>query len=184
MVAHALSTAPARGHSFLELLVTTILLAVLASAVLPLAAVSRKREKEIELRRALREIRIALDMYHDVCRQSVVAKPPTGGGQPSQAQQIVIKVEDDPGRVCWPKDLDLLVEGVETNVARYKLRFLRRIPADPFNTELEERDAYGWKLLSTTDKPDGNVGWNRQNVFDVRSGSESQALDGSFYKEW
>jgi general secretion pathway protein G len=184
MVARTWRPRGERGHSFLELLVTTILLSVLASAVLPLAAVSRKREKEIELRRALREIRVALDMYHEICRQSVVAKPPAGAGTPTQTQQIIIKVEDDPGRTCWPKDLDLLVEGVETNIARYKLRFLRRIPADPFNTDQEERDAYGWKLLSTTDKPDGNVGWNRQNVFDVRSGSMSQALDGSFYKEW
>ena len=157
----------------------------MASAILPVAAVSRKREKEIDLRRALRDMRSALDIYHDLCRQ------PAGGGGPTQGQtqggqvaMIAIKVEDDPDRTCWPKELDLLVDGVETNVPRYKLRFLRNIPRDPFNLRDDENDDHGWNLLSSTDNPEGSVGWNRQNVFDVRSASESQALDGSYYKDW
>ena len=153
----------------------------MASAILPVAAVSRKREKEIELRRALRDIRSALDMYHDLCGQPVG----TGGQvQAGQVAMISIKVEDDPDRTCWPKELDLLIDGIETNIPRYELKFLRRIPRDPFNLTEDEHDSHGWNLLSSTDNPEGSVGWNRQNVFDVRSASESQALDGSYYKEW
>ena len=43
---------------------------------------------------------------------------------------------------------------------------------------------HGWLFRSTTDDPESEGGWNRQNVFDVMSASESQALDGSFYKDW
>ena len=178
-----------RGHSFVELLVTTAVLTVMASAILPIAAVSRKREKEIQLRRALREIRSALDLYHDLCKLPVGGPAPGAGagaqgGAAQQVATVTIKVEDDPDRTCWPKELDLLVEGVETNIPRYELRFLRRIPPDPFNVSGDEHDAHGWNLLSSSDDPEGSVGWNRQNVFDIRSASESQALDGSYYKEW
>src|SRR5688572_14039267 len=165
------------------MLVTSVVLVILASAIVPLAAVNRKREKEFELRSALREIRIGLDMYHEVCLASAGAQGGTGapGGQVSQA---IIKIEDDPGRECWPKELEMLVEGVETNKPRYKMKFLRRIPKDPFNTSDDEHDAFGWMLRSTTDNPESNVGWNKHNVFDVSSASESQALDGSYYKDW
>jgi general secretion pathway protein G len=175
---------PARqssGHTLVEMVVTISVLAIMAAAILPLAAMTRKREKEIQLRSALREIRTGLDAYHDLCKQSAGGAP---SPQPGAAQVLIIKVEDDPGRTCWPKDLDVLVEGVDTNVPRYKLKFLRRIPKDPFNVEDEERDQHGWMLRSTTDRPESNVGWNKQNAFDVHSGSKSEALDGSHYEEW
>lgn len=177
------------GHTFVELLVTAVIMSILAMAALPIAAVSRKREREIELRRALREMRLALDAYHFVCRQST---NPTGGQAqapqgtaPGQGPSVVrIKIEDDPDLTCYPKDLEVLLEGVETNIPRYRLRFLRRIPRDPFNRDDSEHDQFGWALRSTSDRQESNVGWDRRNVFDVRSGSEAQALDGSYYKDW
>ena len=173
----------AAGHTLIEMVVTISVMAILASVILPLAAVTRKREREIELRRALREIRIGIDMYHELC---MVSGGPPQRGQPGAAgsQMITLKIEDDPGRTCFPKELELLVEGVETNVPDYKLKFLRRIPKDPFNSTDDEHDGYGWLLRSTTDDPESEGGWDRKNVFDVRTASESQALDGSYYKEW
>lgn len=170
----------ARGHTLIEMVVTISVLAIMASAILPLAAVSHKRAKEIQLRRALREIRTGLDAYHELCKLSLNQGQP----QPGAEQFLRIKIEDDPGQTCWPKDLDVLVEGVETNIQRHTLKFLRRIPEDPFNRDDDERDQHGWVLASSTQEPDSNVGWNRQNVFDVHSGSESEALDGSRYKDW
>ncbi len=170
-----------RGHTFVELLVTSAILIILASAIVPMASVTRKRQKELELRAALREIRNALDMYHELCRASI------GQGQPQPGPITHLRIalpEGDLNLECWPKELELLVEGIETNIPDYKVKFLRRIPRDPFNVEDDERDAFGWRLRSTTDNPGSSVGWDRQNVFDVSSGSENQALDNSYYKEW
>jgi general secretion pathway protein G len=170
------------GHTFVELLVTMGILAILATAVLPVAAMSRRREKEIELRHALRDIRAALDMYHELCTRRTL-----GGGGGQQAPAPIIQMgppEDDPGMTCWPSDLDVLVHGVKTNIPDYKLRFIRRIPVDPFNRSGEEHDQHGWVLRSSNSDPERSLGWDRTNVFDVRSGSESQALDNSYYGDW
>lgn len=169
----------AMGHTFVELMVTVAILLVLASAALPIASASRQREKEIELRRALREIRLALHTYHQVCRAST-----GGGGTVGGVVSIVqIKIEDDPDLTCYPKKLDVLVEGIETNTADYELKFLRRIPRDPFNVDDDEHDAFGWELISTTDDFERGS-WDRRNVFDVRSASPRRALDGSRYGDW
>lgn len=175
------------GHTFVELLIAMVILAIMAGAVLPVAAISRKRQKEIALRRELRDMRAALDMYHQLCGQQGAGGPPpnpTGGGALTQISQITIRVEDDPDRTCYPKDLDVLIEGVETNIPDYKLKFLRRIPHDPLNVEDDEFDQHGWSLRSTTDRVESEAGWNRRNVFDVHSGSDAQAIDGSYYKTW
>jgi len=181
--------ASARGTTFVELLVTTVILAILATAVLPIAEAARRREQELQLRRALREIRLALDTYHRTClvsgAQHSSGNPSGQGGNARPGQRLVtFTPEDDPDRTCYPKDLDVLVEGVETNIPDYELRFLRSIPKDPFNYDEEEHDGHGWEYRSTTDDPERNLSWDRRNVFDVRSGSEWQALDGSYYKDW
>jgi len=174
------------GHTLIEMVVTISVMAIFASVILPLAAVTRKREKEIELRRALREVRTALDMYHELCLSSGGAARPQTPPQPGAApvEVIQLKIENDPGRTCWPEDLEVLLEGAETQVPRYKLRFLRRVPKDPFNLSEDEHDGHGWVFRSSTDDPERASGWDRQNVFDIRSASESQALDGSFYQDW
>lgn len=176
-----------RGTTLIELVVTAAVLAILATAILPVAAASQRREKEIQLRRTLREIRQALDTYHVLCLQSVgggTQAPPAGAnGDPTQVQTLRLKIENDPDQTCWPKDLDVLIEGVETNVPRHRLKFLRRIPEDPFNVREDEHDQHGWRLRASTDRPDSES-WDRRNVMDVYSGSDYRALDGSRYEDW
>src|SRR4051812_47459728 len=53
------------GYSFVEMLVVTAIILILAAAVMPLAKVTAARQREAELRRALREIRTAVDKYKD-----------------------------------------------------------------------------------------------------------------------
>ena len=151
-----------RGFSFIELLVVTTIILVLAGAVMPLARVTIQRQKEIELRRALREIRTAIDKYKDAVDQGQI------GGTDNQL-----------GSEGYPPDLETLVEGVTAagDASARKLKFLRRIPVDPLTGEAE------WGLRSYQDKPD-STSWGGQNVYDVYTKSEGTALDGTKYREW
>ena len=152
-----------RGYTFVELLVVTALLAILASAVMPLAKVASQRQREIELRRALREMRTAIDHYKDAADQGLI------GGSDLDAR--------DEG---YPEDLDVLVEGVPAAadpMGRRKLKFLRRIPVDPITRTTD------WGKRSYQDRPDSRS-WGGQNVYDVYTTSDGVALDGTNYRDW
>jgi general secretion pathway protein G len=152
----------ADGYSFIELLVVTTIVLILASAVQPLAKVTIQRQKESELRRALRDMRDAIDKFKDAADQGMI--PST---------------ELKAGSEGYPPDLETLVEGVSVanDASGRKLKFLRRVPLDPMTGEAE------WGLRAYQDKPD-TTSWGGQNVFDVRSLSNATALDGSKYKDW
>jgi general secretion pathway protein G len=152
----------ARGYSFVELLIVTTILLILASAIQPLARVTIQRQKESELRRVLRDLREAIDGYYDLAAAGQL--PPT---------------ELKPGNEGYPPDLETLVEGVTINndATGRKVKFLRRIPADPMTGNTK------WELRSYQDKPDATR-WGGQNVFDVRSASDGTALDGTKYRDW
>lgn len=151
----------ARGFTYLELLATILILMILATAVLPTAKVLRKRQKEIELRRALRILRTAVDGYHDAVRQGKI-----GGTD--------VKV----GSEGYPPDLDVLVKGVsQVGKIDVKLKFLRRVPVDPMTNKAE------WGKRCYQDEPD-DTSWCGENVWDVYSLSAAVALDGTKYKEW
>jgi general secretion pathway protein G len=152
----------AGGYSFIELLVVTTIILILASAVQPLARVTIQRQKESELRRALRDMRDAIDKFKDAADQGMI--PST---------------ELKSGSEGYPPDLDILVEGVSVanDASGRKLKFLRRIPIDPMTGEAE------WGQRAYQDKPDATT-WGGQNVFDVRSLSTGAALDGTKYKDW
>lgn len=146
------------GLTLVEVMVTSAVLVVLASAILPLARVSIKRQKEIELRAELREIRRAIDEYKKLADQGLI--------------QLDVDQEGYPG------EIEELIEGVEiVGQVDKKAKFLRRIPKDPFTAERE------WGLRSYQDDFDSTV-WGGQNVFDVYSLSSGTALDGSKYSEW
>ncbi|GAB4166467.1 MAG: type II secretion system protein [Geothermobacteraceae bacterium] len=151
------------GLTLIELVVAMAILAVLAAAVLPMAEVTVKRTKEIELRRSLRLIRTAIDAYKADHDEAV-------------KQKKVLAVIDDPG---YPESLEVLLEPNDWGgLYPYKKRYLRRIPRDPF-------DQYdqGWGLRSLQDDPDSTV-WGGDNVFDVYSQSDGIALDGTPYSSW
>ena len=150
-----------RGFTFIEMIVVTTILLVLASTVMPLAQVTMQRQREAELHRALREMRTALDKFKDAVDQGLI--PST---------------ELEPANEGYPPDLEKLVDGVSVanDASGRKLKFLRRIPVDPMT-----RDE--WGLRSFQDDPDSKS-WGGQNVFDVYTKSEGTALDGTKYRDW
>ncbi len=150
-----------RGFTFIEMIVVTTILLVLASTVMPLAQVTMQRQREAELHRALREMRTALDKFKDAVDQGLI--PST---------------ELEPANEGYPPDLETLVDGVSVanDASGRKLKFLRRVPVDPMT-----RDE--WGLRSYQDDPDSKS-WGGQNVFDVYTKSDGTALDGTKYRDW
>ena len=149
-----------RGLTLLELVVATTMLLILATMALPMARVKVKRDREVQLRWALREMREAIDRYKDACDLKLI--------------------EQDPENECYPKSLDQLVDGVNLvgkPDVQHKVRFLRRIPVDP----MTGRD--DWVFRCIQDEP-GSRFWCGDNVFDVSSSSAGEALDGSRYSDW
>lgn len=152
----------AEGYTFVELLVVATIILILASAVMPLAKVTATRTREAELRRALREMRTAIDKYKDAADLGQI-----GGTE--------LKV----GAENYPPDLDTLVEGVTAanDATGRKLKFLRRVPVDPMTHGTD------WGKRSVQDKAD-STRWGGQNVFDVYTTFDGTALDGTKYKDW
>ena len=150
------------GYTFVELIVVVTLLLILASAAMPLVRVSMRRQKEAELRIALREMRTAIDRYKDASDRGMI-------GGPNQRL----------GSEGYPPDLKTLVEGVAVtgDASGRKLKFLRRVPLDPIMNSTE------WGLRSYQDSPDTSS-WGGQNVFDVYSKAPGRGLDGTPYREW
>jgi general secretion pathway protein G len=161
-IAHPVIRLSQRGYSFIELLVVSAIIIILASAAMPLAKVAATRQREAELRRSLREMRTAIDKYKDAADQGRIS-------------QLELNV----GSEGYPPDLEALVEGVSpaNDATTRKLKFLRRIPIDPMTHKAE------WGLRSYQDRPD-STRWGGQNVFDVHTTFEGTALDGTKYRDW
>ena len=152
----------ARGFTFIELLIVTTLVLILASAVQPLAKLTIQRTREAELRRVLREMGTAIDKFKDAADNGMI---------PSTE----LKANNE----GYPPDLQTLVDGVSmaNDATGRKLKFLRRIPIDPMTNSTE------WGKRSYQDKPDA-TSWGGQNVFDVYTTSKGTALDGTKYRDW
>jgi general secretion pathway protein G len=152
----------ARGFTFVELLVVSTIIMILASAIMPLARVTATRQREIELRRTLRELRLAIDKFKDAA-------------DAGQIGALDLKPESQ----GYPADLEMLVEGVSAtnDQTGRKLKFLRKVPIDPMTRSTD------WGLRAYQDQPD-STRWGGQNVFDVYSTSDATALDGTKYKDW
>jgi general secretion pathway protein G len=153
---------PDRGFTFIELLVVTTIILILASAIMPLSRVTVQRQREAELRRYLREMRTAIDKYKDAVDNGLIGS-------------IDVKA----GSEGYPPDLETLVEGVNVanDASGRKLKFLRKVPIDPMTNSME------WGLRSYQDRPDA-TSWGGQNVYDVYTKSTGIALDGTKYRDW
>ena len=150
------------GYTFIELIIVSSMIFVLAAAIMPLAKVTMQRTREAELRRVLREMRTAIDKFKDAADQGLIGS-------------LDIKV----GSENYPPDLDTLVEGVTAanDATGRKLKYLRRVPIDPMTRGTE------WGLRSYQDDAK-STRWGGQNVFDVHTTSDGTALDGTKYKDW
>jgi len=149
------------GFTYIELIVATFILAILAAAIVPVAEVTAKRAKEVELRRNLRILRDAIDGYKQSVDLGLI------GGSDVEL-----------GSEGYPPDLETLVEGVnQVGAVDKKLKFLRRVPIDPMTHSTE------WGLRSYQDEPDSLI-WGGKNVYDVFTKSNETALDGTKYRDW
>ena len=144
----------------MELIVAFTILFVLSSLAVPLARSRIRVDRERDLHYALRQMRKAIDKFTDNCDAGYFGPPKMGTN-------------------CYPETLDILVAGMKLaqDPNGKKLKFLRRIPLDPFTGKPE------WGMRSDQDDPNSTA-WGGQDVFDVYSKTEEKAPDGSRYSEW
>ena len=198
------------GFTLLELIITLTVLAILVMGTIPLAQNAVKRQKELRLRENLREMRLAIDEFRrdtlGACNSGNTGNIPNNLGAPIPADprsRVVIddcKIFDTENLDRYPPSLDILVEGVKvkprglpikmeggvfgesTNVfkeedSEKKKVYLRELPVDPMTGEKD------WKLRSSYQTKD-DESWDDINVFDVRSSSDEEALNGEKYSDW
>jgi general secretion pathway protein G len=196
-----------KGYTLLELVITLTILSVMVLIALPLAENAVRRQKEMQLREALRQIRSAIDEFKrdtaGACLQGAITST-----NPTQPPQQVFVPADPRSRVIiddctifssdnldrYPPSLEILVEGVkvkprgvnfkpkgvfedETESKELKKVYLREIPIDPMTGK---RD---WRLRSSYQPRDSDT-WDGINVFDVRSASDEESLSGDKYSDW
>jgi len=155
-----------KGLTLVELVSVSAILIALASLTIPVANTMLKRNKELELRQNLREIRIAIDKFQfDATRGPFAA-------------QISTKHINASNTDKFPEELEWLYEGLDVgDAAGTKVKYLRRLPRDPMTGKAE------WDTRSSQDGPDA-LFTDGINVFDVRSTSERVGLNGVPYNEW
>lgn len=147
----------AAGFTLIELMITVAIIGLLASVALPLAEVQVQRNKEADLRHALREVRGAIDAYKRAADEGAIDKPVNKSG--------------------YPPSLEKLVEGAvdKRDPDGGRLYFLRRIPADPVTGQAWGLRAYA----SPHDAPQKG-----EDVYDIYTTSEAVGLNGIRYREW
>jgi general secretion pathway protein G len=151
------------GFTLIELVITVAIVGVLALMAAPLMEVTAQRHKEAELHLALRQIREAIDAYHQAVKEKRIESPADASG--------------------YPPDLDSLVAGVPdiTKPDRSKIYFLRRLPRDPMNRDTALSPAETWGKRSYASPPDAPSAG--EDVYDVYSLSEGVGLNGVPYRE-
>lgn len=159
------------GFTLMELMIVIAIMAILATAALPFRELVLQREKEIELRTALRQIRTAIDAYKQASDEGRITKKADQSGYPPRLEELVMGVPDT------------------KSPEKKNIFFLRRLPRDPMFVELDigvgtvvtpAVDTWGKRSYeSPADSPKEG-----DDVFDVYSLSEAKGLNGIPYKEW
>jgi general secretion pathway protein G len=153
------------GFTLIEMTIVVAIMAILASSAVPLYELTAKREKEQELRLALRQIREGLDAYKRAVNEGRIAK------QAEKKSDYPVKLED-------------LVDGVPDakDPGKRKIYFLRRLPRDPMSEDRSLSAAETWGKRSYESPPDNPQAGD--DVFDVYSRSQVVGLNGIPYDKW
>lgn len=153
-----------RGFTLIELVITVAIVALLATAVLPVNELVVQRTKEQDLRRSLRQIREAIDAYKQASDEGRIKKSVGDSGYPKKLEELVDGVDD------------------QKNPNKAKIYFLRRIPRDPFSTDPGLGAAATWGKRSYASPPDDPK--DGDDVFDVFSIAPGTGINGRPYREW
>jgi general secretion pathway protein G len=154
----------ARGFTLIELVITLAIIGLLASAAMPLAQLVARREKEADLRTALRDIRAGIDAYKFAADTGHIKK--------------------DADKSSYPPDLKSLYVGVPDagSLDDRMQYFMRRIPRDPFFPDGTVPAEDTWGLRSYASPPDDPQPGD--DVYDIHSLSSEKGLNGVSYREW
>lgn len=201
------------GMTIIELVIVITVLTILTLGVIPLVRNSVQRQKEQQLREALREMRDAVKEFkRDTAgpincpgqATQVVAggtAPPAPYVDPRSKVQIsdcTIFKSDNPD--MYPPDLETLVNGVNV-IARSAAAgaLVGGIKGNATDNPLlsTKKKVYlrevpvdpmtgekDWCLRSSYDPPDEGCSSTPANIFDVRSKAEGTALNGEKYSDW